>query len=120
MFNRIIAVAALGLFAAAGAQAASQEEWASPNPAQIVAQSAAQSQAPQAASQPAQALNFKDVATPDYMQAAAPSQVTRAAVNADTQRWMNDGLRQYGAGEGNALHSAQTRAALNAYNSQRS
>ncbi|ARU05587.1 hypothetical protein CCO03_13635 [Comamonas serinivorans] len=108
MLNRIVAIAALGLFAAAGAQAASQEEWASPNPAQLVAVGQSQS----AHVSPAAQIEAGE--RPDYLTAPA-GQLSREAVNADTQRWLNDGLRQYGAGEGGALNNAQTRAALKAY-----
>lgn len=112
MLNRIVAAVALGLLAAAGAQAASQEEWGSPAPNTLVGQGSSQSVhvAPKA--------QIEAGERPDYLGAApgqAKGQLTREEVKADTQLWMNDGLRQVGAGEGGALHIQQNRDALKAY-----
>ena len=110
MLSRYIAIAALDLSAAAGAHA----EWASPNPAEIVAQGQASQKAYVA---PKAVIEAGE--RPDYL-AAPAGQLTREQVNADTQRWMKDGLRQFGAGEGGALHYRQTREALKAYAGQQS
>ena len=111
MFKTTIAAVALGLLAAGAAQAASQEEWANPAPNQIVSASQQAYVAPKAVIEAGE--------RPDYL-AAPAGQMTRAQVNADTQRWMKDGLRQFGAGEGGALHYGQTRDALKAYAGQNS
>jgi hypothetical protein len=110
MLNRIVAAVALGLFAAAGAQAASQEEWGSPAPNTLVGHSSQSVHvAPKA--------QIEAGERPVYLDAPA-GQLTREQVQADTQRWMDDGLRQVGAGEGGALHSPQNRAALKVYTDQ--
>ena len=106
MIKTTIAAIALGLLTAGAAQAASQEEWANPAPNQIVAVSQKAYVAPQAVIAAGE--------RPDYLVAPA-GQLSREQVNADTQRWMQDGLRQFGAGEGGALHYSQTRDALKAY-----
>ena len=107
MFKNTVAAVttvALGLLAAGTAQAASQEEWGHAAPTAAVSQ---QAQVPVKA-------EFAQGERPDYL-AAPAGQLTRAQVNADTQRWMKGGLRQFGAGEGGALNYSQTRDALKAY-----
>ena len=107
LFTRSIATVALALMAAGTVQAASQEEWANPAPNAIVSQG---SQVARVATQ-AQLVQGE---RPDYLMAPA-GQLSRGQVRAETQRWMNDGLRQFGAGEGGALYYQQTRNALSSF-----
>ena len=113
MFNRALTVIALSLAAAGAAHAApvaAQEEWGNARPSAEVARG---SQGQTFAPVSVHALPANDLMT--YNQTQAGAATTRAQVAADTQRWMNSGLRQYGAGEGGALYFANTRSALQQY-----
>ena len=111
MLNRIAAVAALSLIAVGSVHAASQEEWGNPSPRDVMAQSAS------ATTRVAAPAPLVQAERPDYLKAPA-GQLSRADVQADTQRWNAAGLRQFGSGEGGALYYGNVRQGLNSYNSQ--
>ena len=107
-FAALSAILAASLGAAGMAQAASQEEWASPSPASV---SVAGNQA-----RTAPAINLSAIERPDYLAAnTTATNTTREAVQQDLKRWDQAGLRQVGAGEGGAPYFHSVRQGFAAY-----